>query len=98
MENKRKRFIDNFRLRNISDLDVVLVGIAGMIWFVIIRAFNPKIEDYQSQTVQETSPFISILLLIFFVSYLLLIGLRIGYKRGKKQLLEDLRKEGKLKQ
>ncbi len=98
MEKNNKKFKDNFRLQNISDKDVVLVGIAIFIWFIIIRIFNPKIEDYQSKTVQENSPFISIMLLGLFVCYLLLIGLRIGYKKGKEHLLIELKKEGRLKE
>ncbi|MHA2274475.1 MAG: hypothetical protein ACXAC2_01810, partial [Candidatus Kariarchaeaceae archaeon] len=70
MENRKKRFKDNFRLRNISDLDVVLIGIAIFVWFGIIRIFNPKIENYQSDVVEATSPFVAFLFLGIFIGYL----------------------------
>ena len=97
MGSRKKKFKDNFKLRNISDLDVVLLGIGIFIWFTIIRLLNPKLENYESSAVDATSPFVSILFIIIFVGYLLIIGMRVGYKKGKQHLLEDLNREGKLK-
>ena len=97
MEEKRKQFKDNFKLRNISDLDVVLLGIGIFVWFIIVRTLNPQLEQVENQTAQVTSPFVSYMFILVFLGYILLIGLRIGYKKGKEHLLQDLKKEGRIK-